>query len=101
MISRPIVTSCSAFHPKKSAAASEIRSSAQTNARNPKNHLLYRNFLIACGPIDAADSPPALENLTRATRCPDRKGPHRGGGKKFHFLLIIRTEFKGSRFLIT
>jgi hypothetical protein len=44
--SNPIVTPRRILHPRKSAAASEIRSSAQTKAKKPKNHLLYKNFRI-------------------------------------------------------
>jgi hypothetical protein len=42
--SNPIVTPRRALHSKKSAAASEIKSSVQTKAKKPKNHLLYKNF---------------------------------------------------------
>ena len=50
IISSPIVTPRSAPHPKKSAVASENRSSVQTKAKKPKNHLLYRNFRIHVRP---------------------------------------------------
>jgi len=54
--SNPIVTPRRILHPRKSAAASEIRSSAQTTAKKPKNHLLYKNFRIRVSGVDTTQA---------------------------------------------
>jgi len=54
--SNPIVTPRRILHPRKSAAASEIRSSAQTKAKKPKNHLLYKNFRIRASGVDTTQA---------------------------------------------
>jgi len=79
MSSNAIVTSRRSLHPKESAAASDTRSRAQTKAKNPKNHLLYKNLRMhfESGNFDSKgcatdDQTQVQDEPPRSYRC---KGP--------------------------